>query len=215
MKLSVQSLTQVEVFPYYADVPLEVAPCLTSGEAEYIRGTLNDMAYEGLKILSSAPQAHFLTGATYVALGRDERGAQIQTHWMYCTQTTPVPTLAVARNHSTPGVFAPAPHIDQSLLLSLEPLEEIIGVSSYLPSNLDAVEFRLGLSGDLISTAFGAPHAMGIRVNDPFLPPHFLTGARHLTITARSSRTKQSIGLHQLVCVQASDPAVFLSEAHP
>ncbi len=210
--MSVQSLTDVELFPYYADIPLEVPHCLTGGEAEYVRGTVNGLVYEGLKVSTSISCGELQTGATYVALGRDARGMQVQTHWMYCTQTAPIPTLAISHNHGTPGVFAPAPHLDRSMFVTLEPLAEIIGVSSYLPSHLDVFEFKLGTSGDLISTAFGAPHIMGIRIKDPFLPPHFLTGARRLTITARSTRTGQSIGLQDLICVQSSDPAVFLQE---
>lgn len=210
--MSVQSLTDVELFPYYADIPLEVPPYLSAGEAEYVRGTVNGLVYEGLKVSKSTAHEELQTGATYVALGRDGQGTQVQTHWMYCTQTAPIPTLAISQNHGTPGVFGPAPHLDRSLFVTLEPLGDIMGVSSYLPSHLDVFEFKLGASGDLISTAFGAPHVMGIRINDPFLPPHFLTGARRLTITARSRRTRQSIGLTDLICVQSSDPAVFLQE---
>jgi len=213
MELSVQSLTDVKLFPYYADVPLEVPPYLTCGKADYARGTVNGLAYEGLKISPDmSAHAALQTGAAYVAFGQDPDGAHIQTHWMYCTQTGPNLTLGISLNHQSPGVCAPAPYLDRSLFLSLEPLEHIFGVSSYMPSNLDVYEFKLGVSGDLIATAFGAPHAMGIRVHDPFLPPHFLTGARKLTITARSTRTGQSIGLKKLVCVQAGNPAVFLQE---
>lgn len=170
------------------------------------------MLYEALEIGSVPMVSELKVGATYIGRGKTVDGEQTQTHWMYCTQVSPHPAFGVSRNYRIPGVFGPAPFLSSSLVVTLEPLRNIVGLNVTPISNLSVSEFRLGDEGELISTAFGIPHTMGIQVQKPFLPPHFLTGAHDLVITAESERTGQVIVLQKLTCLRADAPAVFIQE---
>ncbi len=212
MEFSVDRVTDIQVFPYFGSVSLEVSPCLSATDGSYARGGVEVMAYEALNVEGTFVDVGLQAGATYVAACKNDAGVPIQTHWMYCTQVAPDPAFGISRNHRVPGIYAPAPFLDTSLFVSLEPLRDIVGVDAQRPTDLGVSEFKLSNTGDLIATAFGAPHALGIRIEDPFLPPHFLTGARNLSILAKSGRTGQSFGLTGLKCVSASSPAIFIQE---
>lgn len=205
-------MTDIQVFPFFSTVSLEVFPCVTAMAALYTSGNVQGMAYEALEIEDARLTSELRIGATYIAVGQDEDGKQVQTHWMYCTQVAPHPTFGISRNHRIPGVYGPAPFLCSSLFVELEHLTNIVGRAAEPAANIDVAEFRLGEEGMLIATAFGTPHVMGIQVQLPFLPPHFLTGARNLVITAQSVRTGQTVVLPKLTCLRASSPAVFLQE---
>ncbi|SMC83181.1 hypothetical protein [Primorskyibacter flagellatus] len=212
MEFAVERLTEIAVYPCFGSVSLEVSPCLAAVEGRYARGNVEHMAYEGLDLELASASSALTIGATYVAVGLGANGAQVQTHWMYCTQIAPHPTFGISRNQRIPGVFGAAPFVASSCFVVLEPLRHVVGLTSLTPTDLGISEYKLSGTGDLIATAFGVPHAMGIRVEDPFMPPHFLTGARNLTLLAKSARTGQTIGLSGLKCIRAISPAIFIQE---
>ncbi|GAA6181095.1 hypothetical protein NBRC116594_25330 [Shimia sp. NS0008-38b] len=212
MELRVARMTGIQVFPYFGSLSLEVFPCVEASEGQHASGGLQGMAYEALELRNARLMGELNIGATYIGIGKNEAGEHIQTHWMYCTQVTPHPTFGISRNHRIPGVYGPAPFLGTSLFVTQEPLRNIVGLNGATPTNLGVAEFRLGDSGDLVATAFGVPHTVGIRIDRPFLPPHFLTGANNLVITGESVRTGQTVVLQRLTCLRASAPALFVQE---
>ncbi|MBO9449840.1 hypothetical protein J7426_06205 [Tropicibacter sp. R16_0] len=205
-------MTDIQIFPYFNSVSLEVFPCLEASEGRHAFGGFQAMAYEALEVHDARMTGELSVGATYIGVGRNQANEQTQTHWMYCTQVAPYPTFGIARNHRIPGVTGPAPFLESSLFAHLEPLRNIVGLNVTPVTNHSISEFRLGDEGELISSAFGAPNVMGVQVHAPFLPPHFLIGARDLVITAESERTGQVMAMQHLTCLRASAPAIFVQE---
>ncbi|SLN19257.1 hypothetical protein TRL7639_00422 [Falsiruegeria litorea R37] len=205
-------MTDIQIFPYFNSVSLEVFPCLEASEGRHAFGGFQGMAYEALEVHDFRVTGELSVGATYIGVGRNEASEQRQTHWMYCTQVSPHPVFGISKNHRIPNVSGPAPFLETSLFVHLEPLRNIVGLNVTPVTHHSISEFRLGEEGELISSAFGTPNIMGVQVHSPFLPPHFLTGARDLVIAAESERTGQVMVMQHLTCLRASAPAIFVQE---
>lgn len=211
MNLIERALKDIKIHSFYNNISLEILPCYKADWAIHRCGSVRELSYESLSFSPQNGTEQFQLGATYFCTGIDEQDEFVETHWMYCTQVLPQVTLGIAHNYRKPGMTAPAPILDK-LFPSLEPLENFIGISSDPNISLGVSEYRLGGSGNLISTGFGVPHAMGIQIEEPSLPAHYATGARNLMISATSQKTKQTIALSNLVCIQTNSLAIFLQE---
>ncbi|MEL6959283.1 MAG: hypothetical protein AAGL89_10070 [Pseudomonadota bacterium] len=208
----VDAVRDVSIYPHLGPVSLEVAPCLKAGFGTYAHGAVEHLAYEAVDLEGGTASAALQVGGTYVVAARDDEGALVRTHWMYCTQTDPHPRFGMCRNHRKPDICVPAPFVGADPFVLHEGLVNLIGFTSLTVAEHGMSEFKLGDTGALIATAFGAPRAMGLRIDTPFLPPHFQTGARDLTIFGTAPRTGQTVQLDHLTCIRSQHPAIFLQD---
>lgn len=205
-----QDVTDVEIFPYYPGVSLEVTPVISKGTGSYCSGQFMQNAFHQLTLENADIVGDLHIGATYSWSGRDADGNAVNSHWLICTENCDNPTFGVIRGGSQTAMIAPLLTDLDSSLIQLEELMDIVAVLRQPHNNHAQSQLQLGKSGWLVQTTVTAPSQIGILIAEPNLPPSFPEGAANISISAKSTRTLQTIGLDNLTCAKAGDTALFL-----
>lgn len=210
MSVQVEDLTEISIYPFYRNVPLDVAPVATKGVGRYETGHFAGQTYHTLVVEQADIAQDLHVGATYSCSGLLGGEARMTTHWLYCTSRGPQLTFGISRHGSDPTCFTPVlPQVD-SVLVQVEELTDIVAIFPPSAPEGSVAQARIGASGWLVMTRLGCPSMMGILVNDANLPMTFCEGSDGITLSARSVRTMQTVTLRGLCCVSAKDTALFL-----
>ncbi|TNJ43324.1 hypothetical protein [Phaeobacter sp. B1627] len=212
MQTEVTRLREISIFPFYSNLPIEVAPVLTAASGRYINGRIMNHQFCELILDAGVSTDRLRVGAPYSCSGVNADGQTVQTHWLYCTSTGPRCRFGMARDWCRAAGFAPLLADASAPLVKLEELTDLVTVFPALPPAVGLSQAQIGLHGWLVMTCLTVPHMMGIQIDDPALPPALSEGVENITISARCSRTMQSIGVDGLTCVAAQGSALFLRE---
>lgn len=210
--MNFQTVTDVQVYPFYPGVATEVAPVVSKGAGKYRSGQVMSNQFHQLSLTDAKIVNPLQIGATYSWFGNNEEGNQVTSHWLFCTALDPYPTFGTIYNWAKPGCIAPLLAGIEEELIKLEALTDCIAVLKSPNPSYGHSQAQLGKSGWLVMTATTIPSCVGILIDDPALPIGFAEGTRGITITAKSTRTLQSISLDSLYCARAGTSALFLNQ---
>ncbi|WP_179381362.1 hypothetical protein [Jannaschia marina] len=210
MRTQIKMLHDLAILPYYCGVPIEVDPALVGGLGRYTEGTLRNHTFIELVMDAACIPDALTVGATYRAVGVDDDGNRLSTHWLFCTSTAPAPIFGVSINWRFRNAVAPLAGDPRNPWIRLEKLEDLTMTWASPPPSLGVSQNRIGQRGWLVMTPLTTPASIGFLIEDPTLPPAIAEGFRGIAISAKSSRTLQSIGFSALTCVDAGEPALFL-----
>ena len=210
MSVQVADLSEINIFPYYRGVALEVDPVARKGVGRYETGHFAGQAYYTLTVDQAEATEDLHVGATYSCTALRDGEQRMTTHWLFCTSVGARLTFGVSRHWADPRCFSPVlPQID-SILVQVEELSDIVAIFPAPAPEGSVAQARIGQSGWLVMTRLGCPSMMGILVDDAILPMTLCEGSEGIKIGARSVRTLQSVTLENLSCVSAKDTALFL-----
>ena len=210
MSVQFEDLSEINIFPYYRGIPLEVDPVARKGVGRYETGHFAGQAYHTLTVDNADVTGEVHVGATYSCTALREGKGRMTTHWLFCTAVGKRLMFGVSRHWADPTCYSPMlPQVD-SVLVQLEELTDIVAIFPASAPEGSVAQARIGQSGWLVMTRLGCPTMMGILVDDAILPMTFCEGAEGITLGARSARTMQSITLDRLSCVSTRDTALFL-----
>lgn len=210
MHPQVTKLYDLNIYPYYRSVPVELAPLATGGEGIYVEGCMLGHQYYELEIASEVPSSPFVVGGTYYMTGYNELGGTMQTHWLYCTSVAPKLVFGLTCNWSKSGSESPLLARALDPYIRLEKVTDIVSVVASPPPAIGLVTAQMGGEGWIVMTSLTTPFKLGVLIEDPIVSPGMSEGTGNISISATSVRTLQTIGLERLICQTSSAPAVFL-----
>ena len=202
-------VTNVSVYPYIPNVPIEVPPVITDASGTYSVGTLLTSIFYNLDLEGGERKGDLQVGSTYYALATAD-GKTFQTHWMYCLEAGSNPRFGLTKNLLKPDeVQASAAFGDQ--YINLGAVENVTVTQTFRPPAIGTVTLISDGVGELIATRTGTPHLMGFRVRNT-AGSLLHVGMQRITVRGERVSDGQEVGYSNMVCTDAGNPAVFLQD---
>ncbi|MDA7425637.1 hypothetical protein [Thalassococcus lentus] len=205
-----RTVTDIEMYPYYPGITTEVAPIVVQGKGTLVTSSILGQQIYRLDLIDGILAEAVRVGAAFSWVGRDEAGARISSHWLYCTASGAKPAFGAICDWSRQGATFPLMSDAKAELIYLE---ELADISASLPTPSAPYaqsQARLGKKGWLVMTAMTMPGFMGMLIEDPTLPLSCAVGTSEISISATSARTLQTVGLSNLYCARIDTSALFL-----
>ena len=210
MRRQTTPLHELAIYAHFFGVPIEVSPVLVGGSGRYTEASLRNHKVIELKVDTKISPAALIVGAAYRATGIDTEGKHLSTHWLYCMSAGPTPTFGVSINWQLPSGASPLLGDPETPWIRLEQLEDLTMTWASPPPSFAVSQSQVGKRGWLVMSSLTLPISMGILIEEPNLPPTIAEGSVDIAISAKCSRTLQSIGFAALTCVDGGRPALFL-----
>ena len=204
-----QPITNVSVYPYIPQAPIQVQPVYEGGDGTYSVGTLLTHVFYNMDLHGGSVVGQISKGATYYAMATASDGTVFQTHWMYCLTDGDSPTFGLTKNLVNPTEVAPTIGAADGPYIDLGAMVDVSVSQPFKPPAIGVLGLISNANGEQISTRVGTPHLMGFKVDNP--GSNLLhKGMDRITVTGKRASDGQELTYTNLVCVDAGNPAVFL-----
>jgi hypothetical protein len=202
-----QPVTNVSIYPYLPDQPIEVPPVFVNGRGTYSVGTLTTYIFYNLDLNSGSPQHGGVTAGTrYLARGQDAQGKPFQAPWMHCLQGGETPRFG-RTIHMLGQADATTAEPDIAYRIYLGDVNVSLYVNPTEPLEVPLIEGGKGIAtfaGLLPGGRWSAVVSGGKRVNQ-------LSKGMRVTINGTNVNGGKPFHIPAvLVTEDAGDPATFL-----
>jgi len=204
-------VTNVTILPYIPGVSIPVKPAIIGAQGTYTVGThLKDVFY-CLEVSGGESMVKLVPGASYYAIVSDQDGQEFEVHWMKCISDGPVYRFGLVTGLIDQEYSETAIGVEEGPYVVLDNLNAIKVIQKFSSDENKDLLLMEDVSGQWISSRFGTPGMIGIRIENP---GHKLlhAGMTGIQISAQRRDQDAQLNFSHLVCVSAGNPATFLKK---
>ncbi|GJM09364.1 MAG: hypothetical protein DHS20C11_16400 [Lysobacteraceae bacterium] len=205
-------ISDVSVYPYIPDAPIEVPPVLTGASGTYSVGTLTTNIFYNMSLSGGDEKTPLSVGHTYYAVAKSKDGQSFQTHWMRCLTAGDAPTFGLTVNMLKPEESSVAVGSEDGPYIYLGELKDVNVSQPFRPPAIGSLSLISNAKGEWIGTRIGTPHLMGIQAENSSPSSLLHVGMDRINASGTRVSDGQLISYSNLVCVDAGNPAVFLQK---
>ncbi|WP_046755299.1 hypothetical protein [Kordia jejudonensis] len=205
----------VNVYAYFNPIEPLQEQVIEGATGTYTVGTLTTNIFYNLDLNDDGKRVNPLNvHGRYYATFETEDGTKISTVWMFCLDNSDTPkfgrTVNMLHSNDADADIAATPAIiDPSQYIVLTPLHDITVTQLFPPPAIGERILIENGTGNIIGTRIGAPHLMGVAVNDGKQVGKFSPGMKRIVISGKTDKG-ELISRTNLTVISNDKPAIFL-----
>jgi hypothetical protein len=210
------NLKNVKVYPYIefngGGIGPVLLPVIENAKGTYSFATFGRNVSYGLKLSDGKQLEKLVLHNKYFAVGEDDNGGIVTTHWMYCTDDSKTPSFGLTTQPLT--TLSPSDSNSDDFTISVPPYIVLgaltdVNVSHSFPSPAIGQTLLIAnATGNIIASKVGTPHVMGVLVKGGKRFGLLLNGLKNIMITGKDKDGNQ-LSFTGETCLDGRDPAIF------